>query len=89
VETPTLLHISVSPRGNQSISRRLSDTAVEAWKESNPEGKGTKVLVIVASGGSYPEGTPMVALNYEVPYVSMHWNCLRSCVSDVGQQNSF
>ena len=32
-------------------------------------GKGKKVLVIVASGGSYPEGTPMVALNYEVPYL--------------------
>jgi len=163
---PTLLHISVSPRGNQSISRRLSNTAVEAWKERNPEGrvierdlaktpltfvdvdwiagafsppeyhteshkkalalsdklvsevleadeiilgtpmynfavpaalkawidhvvragktfrytatgtpegllagKGKKVLVIVASGGSYPEGTPMVTLNYEVPYL--------------------
>jgi FMN-dependent NADH-azoreductase len=36
---PTLLHINVSPRGNQSISRRLSDAAVEAWKESNPEGR--------------------------------------------------
>ena len=36
---PTLLHISVSPRGNQSISRRLSNTAVEGWKESNPEGR--------------------------------------------------
>ncbi len=28
---PTLLHISVSPRGNQSICRRLSNTAVEGW----------------------------------------------------------
>ena len=36
---PTLLHLTVSPRGNQSISRRLSDAAVEAWKESNPEGR--------------------------------------------------
>ena len=163
---PTLLHITVSPRGNQSISRRLSDAAVEAWKESNPEGRvierdlaktpltfvnldwiagafsppeyhtenhkkalalsnelvsellesdeiilatpmynfsipaalkawidhvvragktfrykadgtpegllagtGKKVLVIVASGGSYPEGSPMAALNYEIPYL--------------------
>ena len=35
---PTLLHISVSPRGSYSISRRLSDAAVEAWKQRNPEG---------------------------------------------------
>ena len=36
---PTLLHISVSPRGNYSISRRLSEAAVEAWKERNPGGR--------------------------------------------------
>ena len=36
---PTLLHISVSPRGSYSISRRLSDAAVEAWKERNPGGR--------------------------------------------------
>ena len=36
---PTLLHIDVSPRGNQSISRRLSDVAVQVWKESNPGGR--------------------------------------------------
>ena len=35
----TLLHISVSPRGSYSISRRLSDAAVEAWKERNPGGR--------------------------------------------------
>jgi FMN-dependent NADH-azoreductase len=163
---PTLLHISVSPRGKDSISRRLGNAAVEAWKGRNPEGRvidrdlaktpltfvdddwiagafsppeyhtenhkralalsnelvsellesdeiilatpmfnfavpgvlkawidhvvragktfrykadGTpegllaeqnkKVLVIVASGGSYPEGSPMAALNYEIPYL--------------------
>lgn len=163
---PTLLHLTVSPRGNQSISRRLSDAAVEAWKARNPRGRvierdlakspltfvdgdwiagafsppefhtekhkkalalsnelvselleadeiiiGTpmynfsvpaalkawtdhvvragktfrytaagspegllagqnkKVLVIIASGGSYPEGSPMAALNYEIPYL--------------------
>ena len=163
---PTLLHLTVSPRGNQSISRRLSDAAVETWKARNPEGRvierdlakspltfvdvdwiagafsppefhtdkhkkalalsnelvsellqadeiilGTpmynfsvpaalkawidhvvragktfrytaagspegllagqnkKVLVIIASGGSYPEGSPMAALNYETPYL--------------------
>lgn len=162
----TLLHISVSPRGKDSISRRLGDSAVEAWKANNPRGRaierdlartplnfvdvdwiagafsppeshtenhkkalalsnelvsellesdeiilstpmfnfavpaalkawidhvvragktfrykvdGTpegllagqnkKVLVIVASGGSYPEGSPMAALNYEIPYL--------------------
>jgi FMN-dependent NADH-azoreductase len=32
-------------------------------------GTGKKVLVIVASGGSYPEGSPMAALNYEIPYL--------------------
>ena len=162
----TLLHISVSPRGKDSISRRLGDTAVETWKANNPGGRvierdlaktpltfvdvdwiagafsppeyhtenhkkalalsnelvselleadeiilatpmynfavpaalkawidhvvragktfrytasGTpegllagqhkKVLVIIASGGSYPEGSPMAALNYEIPYL--------------------
>jgi len=163
---PTLLHISVSPRGKDSISRRLGDAAVEARKATNPGGRvierdlaktpltfvdvdwiagafsppeyhtekhkkalalsnelvsellesdeiilatpmfnfavpaalkawidhvvwagktfrykadgtpeglpagtGKKVLVIVASGGSYPEGSPMAALNYEIPYL--------------------
>ena len=162
----TLLHISVSPRGTDSISRQLGDAAVEAWKAKNPDGRvierdlaktpltfvdfdwiagafsppeyhtenhkkalalsnelvselleadeiilatpmynfavpaalkawidhvvragktfrytasGTpegllagqhkKVLVIIASGGSYPEGSPMAALNYEIPYL--------------------
>lgn len=36
---PTLLHISVSPRGSYSISRRLSDAAVESWKKRNPGGR--------------------------------------------------
>ena len=35
----TLLHISVSPRGSYSISRRLSDAAVQAWKDRNPGGR--------------------------------------------------
>lgn len=35
----TLLHISVSPRGGYSISRRLSDAAVETWKQRNPGGR--------------------------------------------------
>ena len=163
---PTLLHISVSPRGRYSISRQLSDAAVEAWKERNPggrvierdlaktkltfvdldwiagafsppeqhneshrkaialsdelvselaeadeiilgtpmynfaipaalkawvdhivragktfrytaaggpegllAGKNTKVLAIIASGGSYVDGSGLTALNYEVPYL--------------------
>jgi FMN-dependent NADH-azoreductase len=163
---PTLLHISVSPRGKDSISRRLGNAAVEAWKAQNPGGRvierdlaktpltfvdvdwiagafsppeyhtekhkkalalsnelvsellesdeiilatpmfnfavpaalkawidhivrmgktfrykadgtpegllagtGKHVLVIVASGGSYPEGSPMAALNFEIPYL--------------------
>ena len=36
---PTLLHISVSPRGSYSISRRLSDAAVETWRRRNPGGR--------------------------------------------------
>lgn len=36
---PTLLHISVSPRGEHSISRQLSNAAVAAWKDRNPEGR--------------------------------------------------
>jgi FMN-dependent NADH-azoreductase len=35
---PTLLHITVSPRGNHSISRQLGAAAVREWKEHNPEG---------------------------------------------------
>jgi FMN-dependent NADH-azoreductase len=35
----TLLHISVSPRGNYSISKRLGDAAVSSWKAKNPEGR--------------------------------------------------
>jgi len=35
----TLLHISVSPRRKDSISRRLGDTAVETWKANNPGGR--------------------------------------------------
>lgn len=36
---PTLLYISISPRGNYSISRQIGDAAVEAWKARNPEGR--------------------------------------------------
>lgn len=35
----TLLHINVSPRGNYSISRRLGNAAVQAWKRRNPGGR--------------------------------------------------
>jgi FMN-dependent NADH-azoreductase len=35
----TLLHINVSPREKDSISRRLSEAAVQAWKHKNPEGR--------------------------------------------------
>lgn len=36
---PTLLHISVSPRGDYSISRQLGSAAVQAWKARNPGGR--------------------------------------------------
>jgi FMN-dependent NADH-azoreductase len=36
---PTLLHITVSPRGGYSISRQLSDTAIADWKGKNPGGR--------------------------------------------------
>jgi FMN-dependent NADH-azoreductase len=36
---PTLLYISISPRGDYSISRQLGNAAVEAWKARNPEGR--------------------------------------------------
>jgi len=35
----TLLYISVSPRGNYSISRQLGDAAVSSWKAKNPGGR--------------------------------------------------
>lgn len=34
-----LLYISVSPRGNHSISRRLGDAALSRWKTKNPHGR--------------------------------------------------
>src|SRR5712692_7481148 len=36
---PTLLCISISPRGDYSISRQLGNAAVEAWKARNPKGR--------------------------------------------------
>jgi FMN-dependent NADH-azoreductase len=36
---PTLLHITVSFRGNYSISRRLGGAAVQVWKDKNPRGR--------------------------------------------------
>lgn len=36
---PTLLHITVSPRGNHSFSRQLGAAAVREWKERNPGGR--------------------------------------------------
>ena len=35
----TLLHIDVSPRADFSISRQLSRSAVEAWKQKHTDGK--------------------------------------------------
>jgi FMN-dependent NADH-azoreductase len=35
----TLLHLDSSPRGDFSISRKISKAAVEAWKTKNPNGK--------------------------------------------------
>lgn len=35
----TLLHIDSSPRGNYSVSRKLSAEVVAAWKAKNPDGK--------------------------------------------------
>ncbi len=35
---PTLLHIDVSPRGDHSISRKLSKAFAEAWKQKNAGG---------------------------------------------------
>ena len=36
---PTLLYVSTSPRGDDSISRQIGNAAVEAWKARNPEGR--------------------------------------------------
>jgi FMN-dependent NADH-azoreductase len=36
---PTLLHIDASPRGDYSISRKLSATFVKDWKTKHPDGK--------------------------------------------------
>jgi FMN-dependent NADH-azoreductase len=35
---PTLLHLDTSPRGNHSISRQLSSSAVSTWKRRHPNG---------------------------------------------------
>ncbi len=36
---PTLLHIDSSPRGDYSVSRKLSAAFVESWKKQHPDGK--------------------------------------------------
>jgi FMN-dependent NADH-azoreductase len=36
---PTLLHIDASPRGDYSISRKVSAAFAESWKEANPGGQ--------------------------------------------------
>jgi FMN-dependent NADH-azoreductase len=36
---PTLLYITISPRGDYSISRQLGHAAVQAWKARNPGGR--------------------------------------------------
>ncbi len=39
---PTLLHIDASPRGDYSISRKVSAAFTESWKKQNPGGKVTR-----------------------------------------------
>lgn len=39
---PTLLHVTVSPRGAQSISRALGATVVRHWREAHPDGAVTE-----------------------------------------------
>ena len=36
---PTLLHLTVSPRGDHSISRQLGSAAVGEWEKDNPGGR--------------------------------------------------
>src|ERR1700684_4580163 len=36
---PTLLQIDASPRGDYSISRRLTAAFADAWKDKHPDGK--------------------------------------------------
>jgi FMN-dependent NADH-azoreductase len=74
--------ILATPMFNFAVPAALKawiDHVVRAGKtfrykaDGTPEGllagKGKKVIVIVASGGSYPEGSPLAALNYEIPYL--------------------
>src|SRR5579864_4888762 len=39
VAMPALLHITVSPRGDHSLSRQLGAAAVREWNEHNPAGR--------------------------------------------------
>ena len=74
--------ILATPMYNFTVPATLKawiDQVVRAGKtfrytaSGTPEGllaaQNKKVLVIIASGGSYPEGSPMAALNYEIPYL--------------------
>ena len=36
---PSLLHVSVSPSGEYSVSRGLSEEYISAWKELHPAGE--------------------------------------------------
>lgn len=64
---PTLLYISISPRGNFSISRQIGDAAVEAWKARNPEGRvierdlaKTRLRLLTSIGFQAPSLRPSV-----------------------------
>ena len=54
---PTLLHIDASPRGDKSISRRISESYVETWKQKHLD--GTIIRRDLATS--------------ELTYVDLHW----------------
>lgn len=62
---PTLLHLDVSPRGDDSVSRRLTKAVVEEWTSNNP---GSKVIYRDLSQKPLPfVDLPWIAAAYSTP----------------------
>lgn len=77
---PTLLKIDVSPRGDHSMSRKLSRQFAEQWQQSHPDGK-LIVRDLVTSTLPYVD-LPWIAGAYTAPeeHTSEHKEALK--VSD-------
>jgi FMN-dependent NADH-azoreductase len=77
----TVLHIDSSPRGNESVSRKLSKEFVERWREGHPEDNiiyrdlGKQVIPVLTQewvAASYTPPAQRTAVQQEVIALSDH-----------------